>query len=106
LPACLPPTVRSTRRVTNIAFIPRPIYGTQFHPEKAIYEWFMPGNIPHSRNAIALAQHLANFFVSKARCSAHRFSGGFAEESSLLIQATARMHKVNTSDYFMERYVF
>ncbi len=86
--------------------ISRPIYGTQFHPEKAIYEWFMPGNIPHSRNAIALAQHLANFFVSKARCSAHRFSGGFAEESSLLIQATARMHKVNTSDYFMERYVF
>ncbi|XP_066924525.1 gamma-glutamyl hydrolase A-like [Clytia hemisphaerica] len=46
-----------------------PFYGTQFHPEKNIYEWTRNEKINHSPDAILAAQYFANFFVNEARKS-------------------------------------
>ena len=44
-----------------------PFYGVQYHPEKNIFDWDGPLNVDHSRNAIAFAQGLADFFVQQGR---------------------------------------
>ncbi|KAL6620544.1 hypothetical protein ACP70R_035683 [Stipagrostis hirtigluma subsp. patula] len=48
-----------------------PITCTQWHPEKAIFEWKKP-MIPHSEDAVQVTQHFANHFVSQARKSTNR----------------------------------
>ncbi|GBG30438.1 Gamma-glutamyl hydrolase [Hondaea fermentalgiana] len=83
-----------------------PIYGVQFHPEKAIFEWFVPSGIPHSPNAIFLAQYFTNFFVQKTRCNANSFPGGLAQEAQEVIQARASHHSVHYDQYFAETYEF
>lgn len=50
-----------------------PFYGLQFHPEKNDYEWVKGRNIPHSRNATIINQEFADFFVTEARKSFHKF---------------------------------
>mmetsp|Transcript_16637 Transcript_16637/g.30514 ORF Transcript_16637/g.30514 Transcript_16637/m.30514 type:complete len:340 (+) Transcript_16637:2035-3054(+) len=82
-----------------------PIYATQFHPEKPLFSWRIPTNIPHSENSIALGQYTANFFVKKTRCSSHKFKGGFEEESQSLIQVKTK-RVVVPGGYFSEVYGF
>lgn len=48
-----------------------PITCTQWHPEKAIFEWRKP-MIPHSEDAVQVTQHFANHFISQARKSPNR----------------------------------
>ena len=57
-----------------------PIWATQFHPEKNIFEqgFVLPTGYPyeaihHSRAAVAVSQYLANFFVDQTRLSTRRF---------------------------------
>mmetsp|Transcript_2841 Transcript_2841/g.3210 ORF Transcript_2841/g.3210 Transcript_2841/m.3210 type:complete len:363 (-) Transcript_2841:63-1151(-) len=45
--------------------------GTQWHPEKNAFEW-KSHSIPHSSEAVAVSQFLANRFVDQARRSSHR----------------------------------
>ena len=49
-----------------------PFFATQWHPEKPPYEFGM-AEVPHTREAILVSQHLANAFVDSARRSAHTF---------------------------------
>jgi len=51
-----------------------PIYGTQFHPEKNIYEWDITVPIPHGKNAVRMATYLADFFASEARRNPNQFT--------------------------------
>eukprot|EP00955_Chlamydomonas_euryale_P058226 357001-Chlamydomonas_euryale.AAC.18 len=48
-----------------------PFFGTQWHPEKPSFEFGIP-EIPHTLDAILVAQHLANTFVDYARFSSHK----------------------------------
>uniref|UniRef100_N1QZX6 folate gamma-glutamyl hydrolase n=1 Tax=Aegilops tauschii TaxID=37682 RepID=N1QZX6_AEGTA len=48
-----------------------PITCTQWHPEKAIFEWRKP-MIPHSEDAVQVTQNFANYFISQARKSPNR----------------------------------
>ncbi|KAL6838567.1 hypothetical protein ACP4OV_031623 [Aristida adscensionis] len=48
-----------------------PITSTQWHPEKAVFEWRKP-MIPHSEDAVQVTQHFANHFISQARKSTNR----------------------------------
>jgi len=48
-----------------------PIYATQWHPEKNLFEWTYQESIPHSAEASQLTQGLANFLVEEARRSSH-----------------------------------
>jgi len=62
-----------------------PFFGTQFHPEKNAFEWAVQyPNIPHSRAAVEVAQFFAQFFLSLARQSEHKFSTREEEESALI----------------------
>mmetsp|Transcript_30787 Transcript_30787/g.80635 ORF Transcript_30787/g.80635 Transcript_30787/m.80635 type:complete len:313 (-) Transcript_30787:192-1130(-) len=46
-----------------------PIFGTQWHPEKDVFEWNENENLPHSSSAIASIQWTAFFLGEKARCA-------------------------------------
>lgn len=81
-----------------------PIYGVQFHPEKANFEWIRPSTIPHTREAIAVSQYLANFFVDQARKNMNRFSESPKVESKALIENYTRKYLGNS--YFSEIFLF
>eukprot|EP00092_Neocalanus_flemingeri_P016060 GFUD01017384.1.p1 GENE.GFUD01017384.1~~GFUD01017384.1.p1 ORF type:complete len:323 (+),score=84.53 GFUD01017384.1:84-1052(+) len=62
-----------------------PIYATQFHPEKNAYEWAPKfSSIPHSREAVNVAQYFADFFIDIARKSSHAFESRAEEEKYLI----------------------
>ena len=50
-----------------------PIFGTQFHPEKNLYEWNQD-SIPHMYNAVMMSTYLSNFIVSQARKNTNQFT--------------------------------
>ena len=50
-----------------------PVFGSQWHPEKNIFEWTDREDIPHFQEAVRVAQYTANFFVDQARKSQHVF---------------------------------
>mmetsp|Transcript_35858 Transcript_35858/g.57164 ORF Transcript_35858/g.57164 Transcript_35858/m.57164 type:complete len:339 (+) Transcript_35858:254-1270(+) len=81
-----------------------PIYGVQFHPEKAPFEWHKPSQIPHEPEAIFLSGYFADFFVDEARCNSHAFKGGFKEECESVIQQSCDRHVVHPNEYFAEVY--
>jgi len=60
-----------------------PIWGTQFHAEKNLYEWLKP-SLLHSSDAIKASQYFARFFVDEARKSHHNFSSPIEENKYLI----------------------
>lgn len=66
--------------VNNIEFVSSiehkkyPFYGTQYHPEKVLYEWIPEHNIAHSPNAVLVSQWFSNFFVDQSRRNMNKFS--------------------------------
>jgi len=62
-----------------------PIFATQFHPEKNIFEWApkYPG-IPHRKEAVKVAQYFSEFFIDLARQSSHKFESRTEEEKFLI----------------------
>ena len=60
-----------------------PFSGTQWHPEKAAFEWTTEQHIPHSAEAIALTQAIANYLVDNARLSHHRPPSVAAERAMI-----------------------
>ena len=65
-----------------------PIWGVQFHPEKALFEWSPKLHYPHSELAVVANRKIADFFVEKVRSiskgSKAKFAD-FSEESSFAI---------------------
>eukprot|EP01112_Ceratiomyxa_fruticulosa_P000019 TRINITY_DN0_c2_g1_i3.p1 TRINITY_DN0_c2_g1~~TRINITY_DN0_c2_g1_i3.p1 ORF type:complete len:317 (-),score=54.86 TRINITY_DN0_c2_g1_i3:74-1024(-) len=61
-----------------------PIYATQWHPEKPLYEWNIHEVINHSTDSILANQYTSNFFVSECRKSGHSFGNVTAETNSLI----------------------
>eukprot|EP00911_Craspedida_sp_UC1_P001312 UC1_evm1s991 len=57
--------------VSSIEGKTAPVYATQWHPEKNIYEWTPKEDIPHSADAVDVAHHVARFLVNEARKSNH-----------------------------------
>lgn len=51
-----------------------PIYGTQFHPEKNLFEWDISAPIPHGKNAVKMSTYLGDFFASEARRNPNQFT--------------------------------
>ncbi len=60
-----------TDNVTFVAMIEGkdslPVWGVQFHPEKALFEWSPQLHYPHTETAIVANRKIADFFVSKVR---------------------------------------
>lgn len=61
-----------------------PFYGIQFHPEKNQFEFVRNYNIPHSLNAVKVAQYFANFFLEEARRNEHGFEDRQEERDALI----------------------
>lgn len=57
-----------------------PIFATQFHPEKSIFEWLADEDIDHSPQARDAMRYLGDFFIDQARLS----SNAFASEEEFL----------------------
>lgn len=75
--------------VSTIEAFKYPIFGTQWHPEKNIFEWEKVNGAPyeainHSPEAIKIAQYTANFLVEQARNNQHKFSSDSEEDSFLI----------------------
>ncbi len=65
-----------------------PVWGVQFHPEKALFEWSPGLHYPHSETAILANRKIADFFVSQVRSIAKRSNArfdDFEEESRYAI---------------------
>jgi len=86
-----------------------PIYGSQWHPEKNMYEfgknkngeWME--NIPHTKNARWAAQWVVDFFVDECRKSSHKFSSLQEEDAALIYSYPVT--KTTTTAY-EQTYVF
>lgn len=81
-----------------------PVYGVQWHPEKAPYEWGRFEGISHAPNAVKAAFYLAEFFVSEARKNNHHFESDVEEDEALIYQ----YHPVYTGNIssFQQSYIF
>lgn len=64
-----------------------PIYGLQWHPEKNNFEWLFPSQIPHSAEAVAVSQYMADYMVSLARLNNQHFSSPAEEQRALIYNA-------------------
>ncbi|XP_068390402.1 gamma-glutamyl hydrolase-like [Eschrichtius robustus] len=62
------------------------VYGVQWHPEKAPYEWRKVKGIPHAPNAVRAAFDLAEFFVAEAQKNNHHFESDVEEGKALIYQ--------------------
>ena len=83
-----------------------PFFGTQWHPEKNNFEWGLklgPAAIPHGRDATAVSQYAADFFVQAARSSTHVFATPAAEAAALIYNYAA---VPDPSGYFSQVYIF
>ncbi|KAG8513895.1 Gamma-glutamyl hydrolase [Galemys pyrenaicus] len=81
-----------------------PVYGVQWHPEKAPYEWGTFKGISHAPNAVRAAFYLAEFFVSEARKNNHHFESETEEEAALIYQFRP-VYTGNISS-FQQSYIF
>ncbi|KAJ7386645.1 hypothetical protein OS493_006631 [Desmophyllum pertusum] len=61
-----------------------PIYVLQWHPAKPQFEWSEKQAIKHTQEAILAGQYFADFFVSQARLSSHRFPSRKEEKAALI----------------------
>lgn len=62
-----------------------PVYGIQWHPEKSNFLWNTEfTGIAHTYEGIRVSQHFANFLISEARKSKHRFPSMEKEAQTLI----------------------
>ncbi|KAG2378683.1 hypothetical protein C9374_007831 [Naegleria lovaniensis] len=65
-----------------------PIYASQFHPEKAIFEWNTEEVINHSYESVTTNTFFGRFFVNECRKNFHRFKSSQAEDAALIYHYT------------------
>jgi len=70
--------------VSTVEAFKYPIYGYQWHPEKAAFEWTFTEGIDHSTDSIMANNYIATFFVSEARKNNHVFISNQGESSALI----------------------
>jgi len=78
-----------------------PIYGSQFHPEKNLYEW-NTAIIPHDEDAVAMSTFLSNFLVSEAR----RNNNTFESKEELKKYLIYNWDPYFIDEYFVTIYAF
>ena len=90
-----------------------PMWGVQFHPEKALFEWSPNLHYPHSETAVLANRRIADFFIKQIRRINKESSGkgfaNFGDESKYAIynyQAVFTGIDVNaTASVFTETYI-
>ncbi|KYQ88154.1 peptidase C26 family protein [Tieghemostelium lacteum] len=82
-----------------------PIFGTQFHPEKPIFEWWDEEVMNHSFESILANQYFSNFFVNQCRKSTHSFPNVNLEAQALIYNYSPE-YTENTVPDFEQCYCF
>lgn len=81
-----------------------PVYGTQWHPEKNPYEWTNNEPIPHTADAVAVAQYMANFFVGEARKCKHLYPFDRLMADAIWNTPVVYTYKTEGSDFIQKYY--
>jgi len=79
-----------------------PIYGLQWHPEKATMEWDPTLAINHSHDSVVANQHMASFFVAQCRNSPRTLT----DQSLLIFEYASNLHYTGDVCSFEECYMF
>ncbi|KAF6208947.1 hypothetical protein GE061_014690 [Apolygus lucorum] len=79
------------------------IFGTQFHPEKILFEWTKTLEDPHSLDAILPNRYFYDYFVEHARRNENKFSDK-TEETKNLIYNYSPIY--TPKGYFEQMYIF
>jgi len=80
-----------------------PFYGTQWHPEKAEFEWKKDKKFNHSKDSIEFNSWTSRFFVSECRKNNQHFSDTSSETKALIYQYEPTY---NPDGYFVQTYLF
>jgi len=72
------------RFVSTIEAKKYPFFGTQWHPEKILFEWKAGTEINHSSDSVELNGWVARFFVNECRKNNNHFSDTSAEKKALI----------------------
>ena len=87
-----------------------PIYTTQWHPEKAAFEWngaALYNDINHSAVAVSASYYPAAFFVDQARLNGRSFASADDENNALIYNyAPVFAPKTGLSTLFEQLYFF
>lgn len=83
----------------------KPFYASQFHPEKASFEWAYDRGMVHTKHAIEFEQYLANFFINEAKKNRNQFSNP-KEFYALSINNFHPMYALKAVDSAMETIYF
>ncbi len=86
-----------------------PIWGSQFHPEKVMFEWSMRVNsaTPHGAAAVRAMTYLAQFFVAQTRANGNKFHSRKEEEAALIYNYKPEYVGKESIDYKMQQvYLF
>jgi len=84
-----------------------PIWGSQFHPEKNMFEWAARyDEIPHFQHAVDTSTYFANFFVQECRKSQHKFANRSQEEEYLIYNYSPVYTGKLDVDYGMQQCYF
>lgn len=70
--------------VSTIEGLELPLYGTQWHPEKAVYEWTTAHTTNHNDSSVKANAWTARFFVDQARKNGRAFPTLSAETKALI----------------------
>jgi len=82
-----------------------PILGTQWHPEKNVFEWTTAEPINHSPDAVAVTQFAMDFFVNRTRLNFNKFSTP-QEEAAALIYNWAPIYTGLFDTDFTQTYIW
>lgn len=83
-----------------------PLYGLQWHPEKALAIYNPALAIDHTIYSITVAQYIANTFMSDARQNSNRFASRPDEENNLLFKYTPTYIGNITETPYEQIYIF
>jgi len=100
---------QGTEFVSTMEAFKYPIIGSQWHPEKTLFEWQeQPGTdipfeaINHHPDSLYANRYMADYFVQMSRSSNHKFSDPAVEQASLIYN----YKPVKTSGDFVQKYFF
>jgi gamma-glutamyl hydrolase len=82
-----------------------PFYGSQWHPEKNVFEWSLAENLNHDAHAVSITQATADFFVNEARKSTHKFASE-EDANKFLIYNYNPVFTGKEGGYFEQSYYF
>lgn len=90
--------------VSSIEGTHLPLYGSQWHPEKSVWEWNPKLHPSHSAHAVAFSNYVGRFFAQECKYNGNSFAD-IEEESAALIHNWASYPTGNWS-VFSEVYFF